>query len=196
MAGLILLAIVAVVGFLFIRLYNSLARGRNQVKNAFQQIDVQLQRRYELIPNLVETAKGFMKFEQETLEKVIQARNQGLAAVKALEANVMDAKAIANLGAAEASLSQGMGKLTAVVEAYPDLKSNTTMTSLMEELKSTENRVAFARQAFNDSVMGYNNAIDTFPSNVVAGAFGFERATGIELTDQKARDPLKVNFGG
>jgi LemA protein len=176
--------------------YNGLARGRNQVKNAFQQIDVQLQRRYDLIPNLVESAKAYMKFEQTTLENVIQARNQGLAAVKAVEANVLDGNAMGRLQVAEASLSQGMGKFMAVMESYPDLKSNSTMKSLMEELSSTENRVSFARQAFNDSVMGYNNQIDSFPSNVMAGFFRFERATGLELADPKAREAVKVNFGG
>jgi LemA protein len=181
--GWIAVAVVAVVVFWAIAIYNGLVALRNRFKNAFAQIDVQLKRRYDLIPNLVEIAKGYMKHERETLEAVIKARNQAVAAASAAGANPGNPAAMQQLGAAEGALSGVLGRLFALAEAYPDLKANQNMLSLQEELTSTENKVAFARQAFNDSVMEYNTKRETFPDLVFAGAFGFGPAELLQATE-------------
>ena len=165
----ILLAIVVVAIWFVVSLYNRLVGARNGYKNAFAQIDVQLTRRYDLIPNLVETVKGYIKHERETLEAVIAARNSAKSGLVAAAANPGDAAAMTALSGAESQLGGALGRMFALAEAYPDLKANQNMMQLSEELTSTENRVAFARQAFNDSVMGYNNRREVFPSSVVAG---------------------------
>ena len=175
--------------------YNNLVRARNAFKNAFAQIDVQLQRRYDLIPNLVETAKGYIKHERETLEAVIQARNQAQSAAQAAASRPEDGGAMAKLGAAEGLLGATLGRFFALQEAYPDLKANTTMQQLMEELSSTENRVSFSRQAFNDAVMAYNNMREQFPNNLVAGPFNFQHAEQLEITNVEAREAVRVDFG-
>jgi len=186
--------IIAMVVFYLVSIYNGLVRGKNAFKNAFSQIDVQLQRRYDLIPNLVETAKGYIKHERETLEAVIQARNQAQAAAKGAAAQPDSASAIGSLGAAEGLLGAAMGKFFALAEAYPDLKANQTMQQLMEELSSTENRVSFSRQAFNDAVMAYNNQREQFPNNFIAGPFNFEHAEQLEIQDEEAREAVRVDF--
>ncbi len=175
-------------------MYNRLVSLRNRFKNAFAQIDVQLERRYDLIPNLVEVAKGYMKHERETLEAVIGARNQALGAVKAAAANPGDMGAMKGLIGAEGALTGAMGRLFAVMEAYPDLKANQNMLQLTEELTTTENKVSFARQAFNDAVMHYNTARETFPSNLIAGSFNFAEAQLFEISDERARQAPKVSF--
>lgn len=191
---LIFLGVVAVVIFYFVAIYNGLVTLRNQFKNAFSQIDVQLQRRYDLIPNLVETAKGYMKHERETLEGVIQARNQAVGAARAVKADPTDAQAMHDLAGAETALGGMLGRFFALAEAYPDLKANQTMGQLMEELSSTENRIAFSRQAYNDAVMLYNNKRESFPDNMIAGAFSFKEAQLLELEDKEARKAVKVSF--
>ena len=175
-------------------IYNGLVRARNQFKNAFAQIDVQLQRRYDLIPNLVESAKAYLAHERGTLEAVIQARNQAQVASKAAAAKPEDGSTIAALGAAEGVLTGALGRFFALAEAYPDLKANQTIQQLMEELSSTENKVAFSRQFFNDSVMGYNNLREQFPNNFVAGPFNFQPAQMLEIQNQEAREAVKVKF--
>lgn len=188
--GLILLFVVALAA-----MYNSLVVRRNRYKNAFSQIDVQLKRRYDLIPNLVETVKGYMKFERETLEAVIKARNVAVTAAQKASANPGDAAAMKDLAGAEAALSGTLGHLFALSENYPDLKANQNMLQLQEELSSTENRIAFARQAFNDSVMDYNNARETFPTTLIAGMFNFLQAELLQATESEAeRQPVKVSF--
>jgi LemA protein len=174
--------------------YNRLVTARNGFKNAFAQIDVQLTRRHDLIPNLVETAKGYLKHERETLEAVITARNTAVAGLKAAAANPASAAAVEQLSGAETALNGALGRLFALSESYPDLKANTTMMQLSEELTSTENKVAFARQAYNDSVTGYNNVRETFPSSVVAGMFGFEPATLLQIESPAMREVPKVSF--
>ncbi len=174
--------------------YNRLISMRNRFKNSFAQIDVQLTRRYDLIPNLVETAKAYIKHERETLEAVISARNQAAAAAKQASSHPEDAGAIQKLTGAEGLLSGAMGRLFAVMENYPDLKANQNMMQLSEELTSTENRVAFARQAFNDSVMSYNTARESFPINFLAGAFLFKPAQLLEIEDVRKREVPKVSF--
>jgi LemA protein len=191
---LVLLAIVVVVVLWVISLYNRLVGSRNGYKNAFAQIDVQLKRRYDLIPNLVETAKGYIKHERETLEAVIKARNSAVSAVQAAAANPGDAAAMRGLAGAEGQLTATLGRLFAVAEAYPDLKANQNMMQLSEELTSTENKVAFARQAYNDSVMTYNNQREMFPGSVVAGMFNFQPAQLLELDEPAARQAPKVSF--
>ena len=180
---LVLLAIVVVVVLWIVSLYNRLVGSRNGYKNAFAQIDVQLKRRYDLIPNLVETAKGYIKHERETLEAVIKARNSAVSAVQAAAANPGDASAMRGLAGAEGQLTASLGRLFAVAEAYPDLKANQNMLSLQEELSSTENKVAFARQAFNDSVMDYNTKRESFPGNIFAGMFNFGPAELLQATE-------------
>ncbi len=175
--------------------YNRLVALRNRFQNAFAQIDVQLKRRYDLIPNLVETAKAYMKHERETLEAVISARNQAASAVRAAAANPGDAGAIQSLMGAEGVLTGAMGRLFAVMEAYPDLKANQNMMQLSEELTSTENKVAFARQSYNDSVMTYNTNRESFPTNVIAGSFNFQPAQLFEVTEAAVREAPKVSFG-
>jgi LemA protein len=194
---LILLAIVVVVGFLVVGVYNGLVRARNAFRNAFAQIDVQLQRRFDLIPNLVETAKGYLSHERETLEAVIAARGAAVSGLAAAKANPGDPAAMAELANAQGALNGALGRLLVVAEAYPDLKANQNMMQLTEELTSTENKVAFARQAYNDSVMTYNNKREVFPSSVVAGMFNFTQAALLEIpTEQQAavRAAPKVEF--
>lgn len=174
--------------------YNSLISLRNRFRNAFAQIDVQLKRRYDLIPNLVETAKGYIKHERETLEAVTAARNTAASAIARASANPGDPAAMKALGGAEAALSGVLGRLFAVAEAYPDLKANTTMNQLMEELTSTENKVAFARQAYNDSVMTYNTRREQFPASFVAGMFSFTAAELFQVDDPAQRQAPKVQF--
>ena len=174
--------------------YNKLVALRNAFKNAYAQIDVQLKRRYDLIPNLVETAKGYLRHERGTLEAVVAARNAASAAnVKAAQ-SPGDAAAMTELAGAEAALTGTLGRLFAVAEAYPDLKANQTMNSLMEELTSTENKVAFARQAYNDAVMSYNTARETFPNNFIAGTFHFDPATLFEIEAPAEKEAPKVSF--
>ena len=191
---LVLLAVIAVAGFLVVGIYNGLVTSRNAYKNAFAQIDVQLNRRYDLIPNLVETAKGYMAHERETLEAVIQARAAAVSGLKAASANPGDANAMAQLANADQGLTGALSRLMVVSEAYPDLKANQNMMQLSEELTSTENRVAFARQAYNDSVMGYNNKREVFPSNIIAGMFNFAAAALLEITEPAKREAPKVSF--
>ena len=190
--GLIGLALVVV--FWGIAVYNGLVTARNAYKNSFAQIDVQLNRRYDLIPNLVEVAKGYIKHERETLEAVIAARGAAMSGLSAAKANPGDVGAMQQLGAAEGQLTGALGRLMAVSEAYPDLKANQTMMQLSEELTSTENKVAFARQAFNDSVMSYNNRREVFPSSVVANMSGFQPAALLEITEPVKREAVKVSF--
>ena len=190
----VLVGVVLVVAVIVIGIYNGLVRLRNRVKNAYAQIDVQLKRRYDLIPNLVETAKGYMKHERETLESVINARNQAASAASAASKDPTKAGVITDLASADGALTGALGKLMVVMEAYPDLKANENMMQVQEELTSTENRVAFSRQAYNDSVMTYNNKREMFPSNIVAGIFGFKFAQCWELDDEAARDVPKVSF--
>jgi len=194
MFGWIVLAILVFLFALAIGLYNRLVVLRNRVKNAFAQIDVQLTRRHDLIPNLVETAKGYIKHERETLEAVIQARNTAIAGLKAAEASPDSAAAMQQLGSAETALGAALSRLLAVVEAYPDLKANQNMMQLSEELTSTENRVAFSRQAYNDSVMDYNNACEVFPSGVIANLFQFTPGQMLEIEDTAKRAVPKVAF--
>lgn len=178
----------------FASMYNGLVNLRNRFKNAFAQIDVQLKRRHDLIPNLVETARAFLAHERETLEAVIAARNSAEGARERAAADPGNAQAMKGLSSAEAGLSGVLGRLFALSEAYPDLKSNQNMMQLSEELSSTENKIAFARQAYNDAVMRYNNKCEMLPSNIVAGMFGFERAEFFEVEDEAQREPVKVQF--
>jgi LemA protein len=197
-ALLIALVVIAVV-FAFLVLfvigqYNQLVTLRNRFKNAFSQIDVQLKRRYDLIPNLVETAKGYLKHESSTLEAVIQARNAAQSAGGRAAANPGDPQAMRELGGAEAGLSGALSRLMVVAEAYPDLKANQNMMQLTEELTSTENKVAFARQAYNDSVMTYNTKRELFPTNLIAGLFQFAAAELFQVDSAAERQAPKVSF--
>lgn len=194
MLALIVLTVIVVIVVIAIGGYNKLVSLRNRVKNGFAQIDVQLTRRHDLIPNLVETAKGYIKHERETLEAVVAARNLAVAGLKAAAASPASAEAIQQLGSAETALSGALSRLLAVVEAYPDLKANQNMMQLSEELTSTENRVAFARQAYNDSVMDYNNACEMFPSGIIANLFNFRAAAMLEIEDAAKRAVPKVSF--
>lgn len=191
---ILLIAIPLALVIFVIAMYNGLVQLRNRYKNAFAQIDVQLKRRHDLIPNLVETAKGFMKHERETLEAVIQARNAAESARQQATANVGDAAAIQGLANAESGLGGSLGRLFALSESYPDLKSNQNMLQLQEELTSTESKVAFSRQAYNDAVMNFNNKIEMFPSNLIAGIFSFVPATLFEVSDDSERESVKVEF--
>jgi LemA protein len=186
--------VVGVVALWLISVYNGLVRTRNAYKNAFAQIDVQLKRRHDLIPNLVETAKGYMKHERETLEAVIAARSGAVNAQANAAANPGDPNAMQQLSGAENMLTQTLGRLFALSEAYPDLKANQNMMQLSEELASTENKVAFARQHFNDSVMSYNNRRESFPANLVAGMFGFGPAALFEIEEPGEREAPRVSF--
>jgi LemA protein len=178
-----------------VSIYNGLVSLRNRFKNAFAQIDVQLKRRYDLIPNLVETAKGYLAHERQTLEMVINARNTAFAAAGKAAQAPGDATAMKQLSSAEAGLSGALSKLFALAEAYPDLKANQTMMQLSEELTSTENKVAFARQAYNDTVMEYNTRVESFPDNLFAGAFGFAHAELLVLENPaEERKAVKVSF--
>lgn len=190
----VLFLVALILFFWAISIYNGLVTKRNRYKNAFSQIDVQLKRRYDLIPNLVETAKGYLKHEQETLERVIQARNQAMGAAGAASSDPSNAQAMQKLGHAEGELAGALSRLMVVVEQYPDLKANQNMLALQEELTSTENKVAFARQAYNDAVMGYNIDREVFPSNIVAGMFNFAEAPLFEVEDPTERVAPKVAF--
>lgn len=195
MSGILIVVIVAVaLGLLMVGLYNGLVSLRNRFKNAFAQIDVQLKRRHDLIPNLVETAKGYMKHERETLEAVVQARNQAAMAGQQAAAHPDNPAAMQGMLGAEGALAGAMSKMMLVVERYPDLKANETMGRLMEDLTSTENKVAFARQAYNDAVMQYNIAREKFPAVILAGAMGFLPATLFEITAPTEREAPKVSF--
>jgi len=190
----ILALIVVVLGLWVAGIYNALVTLRNRFKNAFAQIDVQLKRRYDLIPNLVETAKGYLKHEHETLEAVIKARNVAQAAAQSAAANPADANAVRGLGAAESGLTGALSRLMVVSEAYPELKANQNMMQLTEELSSTENKISFARQAYNDSVMTYNTTRETFPNVIFAGMFGFLPAELFKIDDPTERNAPKVQF--
>ena len=190
-----LLAVLVIVALMATGIYNSLVSLRNRFKNAYAQIDVQLKRRYDLIPNLVETAKGYLKHEPSTLEDVIKARNIALAASQAAAANPADGNAMKGLDSAEGGLTGALSRLMVVSEQYPDLKANQNMMQLTEELTSTENKIAFARQAYNDSVMQYNTARETFPNVVLAGMFGFLPAELFHVEDPSERNAPKVSFG-
>lgn len=190
----VLVAFVVILALWAVGIYNSLVALRNRFKNAFAQIDVQLKRRYDLIPNLVETAKGYLKHERETLEAVIAARNTAYAASKAAAANPADGAAVKSLAAAEAGLGGALSRLMVVSEQYPDLKANQNMLALTEELTSTENKIAFARQAYNDSVQTYNTARETFPNVIFAGMFNFQAAELFKIDDAAERNAPKVSF--
>jgi LemA protein len=192
LVALFVLAIV--IGLVCIGIYNALVALRNRYENAFAQIDVQLKRRYDLIPNLVETAKGYMKHERETLEAVIQARNTAAKAGEQAAAHPGEPNAMRGLMSAEAALGGAIGRLFALAESYPDLKANQNMMALQEELSSTENKVAFARQAFNDAVTRYNTKREQFPAVLFAGMFGFREAELFEIEDEKEREAPKVKF--
>ena len=191
---LVFLAIAAAIVIWAIGIYNRLINERNRVRNAFAQIDVQLTRRYDLIPNLVEAVKGYMKHERETLEAVINARNAAQQCLQNAKADPANAEAIKELGASESALGAVLGRLFALSEAYPDLKANQNMMQFQEELASTENKVAFARQAFNDSVLSYNNTAENFPNNIIAGMFRFELASFLEIESEEKRDVPEVSF--
>jgi LemA protein len=190
----VLALIVVVLALWVVGIYNSLVALRNRFKNAFAQIDVQLKRRYDLIPNLVETAKGYLKHERETLEAVIKARNIAASAAEAVAANPANGAAVKNLMGAEAGLTGALSRLMVVSEQYPDLKANQNMMQLTEELTSTENKVAFARQAFNDSVMTYNTTREVFPNVIFAGMFAFQPAELFKIEDPTERNAPQVKF--
>ena len=191
---LVLAAIVVVVALWAIGIYNGLVQLRNRFKNAFAQIDVQLKRRYDLIPNLVEIAKGYLKHERETLEAVIKARNIAASAAEAAAQNPASANNLKNLSSAESGLSGALSRLMVVSEQYPDLKANANMAQLTEELTSTENKISFARQAYNDSVMTYNTQREVFPAVILAGAMGFQEAELFTIEDPTERNAPQVNF--
>lgn len=197
------LALVVILGFLFLGfilfiwgvcIYNGLVTLRARYKNAFAQIDVQLKRRYDLIPNLLETCKGYMKHESETLEAVVRAHNAAVGANTEAAANPGDRVSMEKLGASEGMLTGALSRLLVVCEAYPDLKANQNMLALQEELTSTENKIGFARQSYNDSVTSYNTKREVFPSNIIAGFFRFGEATLFEITEQAEREAPKVSF--
>ena len=194
MAAWIPVILVVLVIAWLVGIYNRLVSLRNRFKNAFSQIDVQLKRRYDLIPNLVETVKGYMKHERETLEAVISARNQARSVEQRVAENPGDAAGMRELLAAEQTLTGSLGRLFALSEGYPDLKANQNMQQLQEELASTENRVAFARQAYNDSVMSYNTYRESFPHNQIAGAFGFKQAELFQVEVEAQREAPRVSF--
>lgn len=194
MFGLILLVFLGLTVFYAVSVYNSLISLRNHFKNAFAQIDVQLQRRYELIPNLVEAVKAYLSHEKETLTKVIAARNQAVTAEQVAAKNVDSVEAMGKLSQAEGVLNAALGKLMMLSEAYPDIKANSTIQNLMEELKSTENRVGFARQSFNDAVMVYNIEREKFPNNIVANFTNFQAALPLEIPNIEAKEPIKISF--
>jgi LemA protein len=191
---LILLGIIVIVVVACIVIYNNLITLRNRYKNAYSQIDVQLKRRYDLIPNLVETAKGYLKHERETLEAVIVARNQANTANQKVADSPGEPEAMKGLIGAESVLTGALGRFFALAEQYPDLKANQTMSQLMEELSSTENKVAFARQAYNDAVMEYNISREKFPNALIAGPFGFKQAVLFEISAPEERKAVKVSF--
>jgi LemA protein len=192
--GWFLLALIIGAVLFAISIYNRLVAGRNRFKNAFAQIEVQLTRRHDLIPNLVETAKGYMAHERETLEAVINARNTAVSGLKNAAQDPTDPEALKNLAQAEQGLSGALGRLFALSEAYPDLKANENMMQLSEELTTTENKVAFARQAYNDMVMQYNTLRESFPNNFFAGWFSFGPAELLEIEDEAKREVPEVSF--
>ena len=191
---LIFLAVIVFGILFFVAIYNKLIQLKNRFKNAFAQIDVQLKRRYDLIPNLVETAKGYMKHEREVLEAVIKARNQASSAMEKASADPGNSEAIQRLVGAESALTGTLGRLFALVEAYPDLKANQNMMQLSEELTATENKVSFARQAFNDAVMAYNTAREIFPNNIVANMFAFKEAQLFLVKVEAEKEAPQVSF--
>ncbi|CAN5900459.1 LemA family protein [soil metagenome] len=194
-AFILFLVIVALLVFWVVGAYNRLVSLRNRFKNSFAQIDVQLKRRYDLIPNLVEIAKGYMKHERDTLEAVIAARNQAVTANARAVLDPADAAAVQQLSAAEGSLTASLGKMFALSEAYPDLKANQNMMQLTEELTGTENKIAFSRQAYNDSVMQYNTSIEQFPGSILANMFGFKLAELLQVIEApEERKAVKVAF--
>jgi LemA protein len=190
----IFLALLGAIALFAIGIYNSLINLRNRVKNAFAQIDVQLTRRHDLIPNLVEAVKGYMKHERETLEAVIKARNSAVSSLDAAKLDPSNAAAIKELGVSEGALGAALGRLFALSEAYPDLKANQNMIQFQEELSTTENKVAFSRQAFNDAVLGYNNKAENFPNNIIAGMFKFDLASFLEIESEEKREVPEVSF--
>ena len=190
----VIVVVAVIVALIVMGVYNKLVTLRNRYKNAFAQIDVQLKRRYDLIPNLVETAKGYMAHERETLEAVIKARNVAAAAGEAAAAAPGDPTAMRGLVGAETALGGALSRLLVTVERYPDLKANQTMSQLMEELTSTENKISFARQAYNDSVMGYNTTRETFPNMLFSGMMGFAAAEFFEIQEEAEREAPKVAF--
>jgi len=194
--GLIITIVVLIILVLmFVGIYNKLVAAKNHFKNAFAQIDVQLKRRYDLIPNLLETVKGYMSHEKETLDAVVSARNTALGAAKAAGLNPGDPQSMKSLGGAESALGGALGKLNIVMEAYPDLKADQSVSQLMEELASTENRIAYSRQAFNDSVMTYNITREKFPNVMLAGMFGFTAADQLEIEfEPGGREAPKIQF--
>jgi LemA protein len=192
---IVLVVIIAAVAFYFVGIYNNLVSLRNLYLNAFTQIDIQLKRRYDLIPNLVEAAKGYLAHERGTLEAVIKARNTAFDASKIAAASPGNAAAMAGLNQAEGALNGLLSKLLAVVESYPDLKANQTINQVMEELTSTENKIGFARQAYNDAVTGYNTSRELFPNSIISGSFNFEPATLLEVIEKaEERAAPKVSF--
>ena len=193
--GWSVLGALALLVFYAVAIYNRLVTARNRYKNAFAQIDVQLTRRYDLIPNLVEVAKKYMAHEKETLEAVIQARNAAVTGLKQASANPGDPDAVNQLNQAEQGLSGALGRLFALSESYPDLKANENMMQLSEEITATENKVAFARQAYNDAVMNYNILRESVPNNFIAGPFGFGPAQLLEIDDPAKREAVQVDFG-
>ena len=194
MSFLIFLAVIVALIAWGIGIYNSLVNLRNRVKNAFAQIDVQLTRRHDLIPNLVEAVKGYMKHERETLEAVINARNSAVSSLDTAKADPANAEAMRRLSESEGALGSALSRLFALSEAYPDLKANQNMMSLQEELSTTENKVAFSRQAFNDSVLNYNNKVENFPNNILAGMFKFQTASFLEIESEEKRAVPEVSF--
>ncbi|HSN71455.1 MAG TPA: LemA family protein [Steroidobacteraceae bacterium] len=192
--GWIVLAILVLVAVFAVGIYNRLIGARNSYKNAFAQIDVQLTRRHDLIPNIVETAKGYLKHERETLEAVIAARNAAASGLAAAAKNPGDPSALRELSGAENALTGALGRFFALAEAYPDLKANQNMMQLSEELTTTENKVAFARQAYNDAVMTYNNTREVFPNSVIAGMFAFKPAELLALESPEKRAVPQVSF--
>jgi LemA protein len=190
----VLVGIVVLIGLFVVGIYNGLVALRNRYKNAYAQIDVQLKRRYDLIPNLVETAKGYLKHERETLEAVISARNAAQSAGSQAAANPGDPATMRALAGAESGLTGALGRLFALSEAYPDLKANQNMMQLTEELTSTENKISFARQAYNDSVMAYNTKRESFPANLIAGTFNFGPAELFQIENPAEKEAPKVSF--
>jgi LemA protein len=191
---IVVLIVIALVVLWAISIYNNLVNLRNRVGNAFSQIDVQLTRRHDLIPNLIESVKGYMDHEKSTLEAVVNARNAAVNGLRNAAANPADPDAIQALAAAETTLGGTLGRLFALVESYPDLKASENMMQFQEELTSTENKISFARQAFNDAVMNFNNARENFPGNLVAGQFGFKRAEFLDIGDEIKREVPQVSF--
>ncbi len=191
---LVIIAVIVILLFWVAGVYNGLVVSRNQYKNSFAQIDVQLKRRYDLIPNLVETAKGYMQHEKGTLEAVMQARAAAMGAGQKIADNPGDASAMKSFAGAEGQLNSALGRLMVVVESYPDLKANQNMLALQEELTSTENKISYARQAYNDSAMNFNNRREQFPNNIIAGIFNFMPASLWEIENQAEKEVPKVSF--